>query len=373
MSTDPLRVLHVDDDPSQLQMLKLVFEHLDPMVEVKSCNSPQEAIKLVSKDGLDCVVSDYIMPGLNGIDLAEKILAIKNIPFILYTGQGSEEVAQRAFQTGIHDYIRKEIEPTHYDVLMHSIKQAVHKHRAEQIYKVVFDSNPDAIFVVYDDKISYANKSAVDLFGVRDVCDLLGTSFIDYVVDGDPDELTWISLQRIISENSVIPFEFNIRGQDDKIRRVMGNLQNMLFMGNPSQIYFLKDVTSVRRIESSLLHVNHRFDKLFELSPIGLAFVTLSGKLVKSNNIIRTILGLHPDCEEFRLFQEPEFYRRIASRVMDNDSVTFDFDLSPESLSANGYLETSLESDVSIHVIISPVLDEQYTDLFLLQIQSNTD
>jgi len=45
----------------------------------------------------DCIISDYAMPHLNGINLTEKIRERSDIPVILDTVQGSEEVAESAF------------------------------------------------------------------------------------------------------------------------------------------------------------------------------------------------------------------------------------------------------------------------------------
>ncbi len=369
MSTELLRVLHVDDDPSQLQMMKLVFDHMAKSVDVVSCGSPFEAVKLVAEDGFDCVVSDYVMPGLNGIDLAEKIMLIKNIPFILYTGQGSEEVAQRAFKMGIHDYIRKEIEPSHYQVLLNSIRQSVKKHRAEQIYRVVFESNPDPILVVHENKIKYSNRASAALFGVQDEACLHGKNFMDYLLDSNHDELAWVSLQRIVSENSVIPFEFDIKGEDGFVRRVMGGLQNMVFLGTPSQVYFLRDVTSVRRIESSLLHATHRFNKLFELSPIGLALSTIDGKVSRCNRSFKEILGLDEDCTGFNLLSEQQLYKKIRGKLFLSDSICHEAEYSFTDLRNAGLVDSNKDGFIKLKLIVSPVLQDDSDPIYLLQIQ----
>lgn len=369
MSTEILKILHVDDDPSQLQMLKLVFDHIDKSVHVVSCDSPYDAVKLVAEDGFDCIVSDYVMPGMNGIDFAEKVMPLKNIPFILYTGQGSEEVAQRAFQLGIHDYIRKEIEPTHYEVLLNSIRQSVKKNRAEQIYRVVFESNPEAIIVVHDNQIIYSNNAATQLFGAHAEGCLIGKNFMNYIEACDPDELTWMSLQRIISENSVIPFEFDIKGDDNTVRRVMGSLQNMIFMGTPSQVYFLRDVTSIRRIESSLLHTTHRFDKLFDLSPLGLAFSTIDGDISRCNTNFKSILGLDEKCSGFNLLSEPEVYKKIRGNLFVSDSISHEAEYNFTELQDAGLLESNNEGTIKLKMIISPVLQEGSEPIYLIQIQ----
>lgn len=370
MSIDILKILHVDDDPTQLQMMKLVFEQLDHSVHIESCKSPFDAVKLVAEVGFDCVVSDYVMPGMNGIQLAEKIFGIKDIPFILYTGQGSEEVAQRAFQTGVHDYIRKEIETSHYDVLLNSIRQSVIKHRAEQIYRVVFESNPDPIIVVYDNKIKYSNSAANRLFGGLERGCLYDKNFREYIVDGDLDELTWLSLQSVVSEKSVVPFEFDIKGEDDVIRRVTGNFRNMLFMGNPSQVYFLRDVTLARRLELSLLHTTHRFDKLFDLSPLGIALSTIDGRVSRCNKKFREILGLDESCSGFNLLSEPELYKKIRGNIFLSDSIAHEAEYSLNELKKAGLLETSKSGAIKLKMIISPVLQEESDSIYLVQIQS---
>jgi PAS domain S-box-containing protein len=310
------------------------------------------------------------MPGLNGIDLAEKLMAIKNIPIILYTGQGSEEVAQRAFHIGVHDYIRKEIEPTHYEVLLNSIKQSVKKHRAEQIYRVVFESNPDSIIVVHDNIIKYSNKSASQLLEVSSESCLNGRNFLEHIQNVDQDELTWMSLQRVISENSVIPFEFDVRADNGAVKRVMGSLQNMLFMGTPSQVYFLRDVSSIRRVESALLHASHRFDKLFELSSLGLAFSTIDGKVTKHNRAFTDILGLDDDCSGFNLLSDPELYIKIRSNMFQNDSINHELECEFSELRDGGLLNSTKNGLLNVNMVISPVLQEDSEPLYLVQIQS---
>lgn len=365
---DSLRVLHIDDDQTQLQLLSIIFGHLDPSVMVESCESPHDAIKKIAENGFDCIVSDYIMPGMTGIELAEKTLSMKNIPFILYTGQGSEEVAQKAFSVGVNMYIRKEIEPSHYEVLLNSIKQAVTKHRAEQIYEALLESNPEPILVVQDNVIQLVNSAALSLFNEQNEDSLIGKRFIDYIDGVDQDELTWMSLKRIVSENKVIPFEYTINVKNEK-KRVVGNLRNILYMGDASQIFFLKDVTSIRQIESSHLVLTHSFEKLFELSPSGVALLTLSGEIVKSNQSFNQLMGTNGKEGPVKLLHEPEFYQRILGRAMESNSINFDYTFDFTSLTNNGYLVSSRNDHLSARVIISPITGVN-SNLFLIQIST---
>ena len=57
---------------------------------------------------IDCIVSDYEMPGMDGLVFFDAVRAEHpNLPFILFTGQGSEELASTAISAGITDYMRE--------------------------------------------------------------------------------------------------------------------------------------------------------------------------------------------------------------------------------------------------------------------------
>ena len=130
-SLNKIRVLHVDDEQDFLLIAAIMMNSVDPDLQIDSVSSPREALEKIKSNEYDCIVSDYCMPEMDGIQLAERIRKESSIPFILYTGRGSEEVAKRAFVVGIDDYVRKELEPTHYQVLVRRIRAAFEGYRAE--------------------------------------------------------------------------------------------------------------------------------------------------------------------------------------------------------------------------------------------------
>jgi signal transduction histidine kinase len=127
-SAESQQILHVDDDPDHLEILRLSLETIAPRIEVISTDSSIEAIKMIEEQEFQCIVSDYMMPELDGIDLCRKVKKTSNIPIIIYTGQGSEEVASAAFEAGADDYIRKEKGQGHFKVLAKRIETAIQKH-----------------------------------------------------------------------------------------------------------------------------------------------------------------------------------------------------------------------------------------------------
>ena len=126
------RVLHVDDDPEQSRFLKIFLETSDPSLHVESTISPHESLELINSKKFDCIISDYQMPLMDGIQLSLALREKIDTPIIIYTGHGSEEIAEAAFSAGVDDYVRKEINPSHYQVLANRVKQSVEKYRAEK-------------------------------------------------------------------------------------------------------------------------------------------------------------------------------------------------------------------------------------------------
>lgn len=93
--------------------MKLFIEQLDDCMQVKTEHSAIRALGEIDHGRSDCIVLDFVMPEMNGLELAKRIRAKHDVPVILYTGQGSEEVAEEAFAIGVDDYIRKELSPSH--------------------------------------------------------------------------------------------------------------------------------------------------------------------------------------------------------------------------------------------------------------------
>jgi len=167
-----IRVLHVDDEESQREFAKMFLEE-DGVIQVTSAASGKEALQLLEKESYDCVISDYQMNGMTGIQLAEKIKSHISIPFILYTGRGSEEVAEAAFKVGIDDYIRKEVEPAHYKVLANNIQQVVERARgvkslkaSEEKFRRFFMSQPVLCCILSKEgNIVDVNNTVLDTLG----------------------------------------------------------------------------------------------------------------------------------------------------------------------------------------------------------------
>lgn len=123
---DLISVLHVDDDPEFVELAAEFLEREDDRLAVETVTDPREALDRITADDYDCLVVDYDMPRMNGIDVLEQVREeYPDLPLILYTGKGSEELASEAISAGVTDYLQKGSGTSQYAVLANRIENAV--------------------------------------------------------------------------------------------------------------------------------------------------------------------------------------------------------------------------------------------------------
>ena len=75
MVSDTVRVLHVDDETDFADLTKTFLEREDGRISVETAHSPDEGLCCLDGSDFDCVVSDYDMPGRNGIEFLREVRA----------------------------------------------------------------------------------------------------------------------------------------------------------------------------------------------------------------------------------------------------------------------------------------------------------
>ena len=128
-----MKLLYVDDEPSLLELLKEFLE-LEPDVQVTTQIDPIEALAMLKDKHFDIIVSDYMMPEMNGLEFLKR-LRIEGFttPFILFTGKGREEVVIDAMRHGVDFYIKKGGDArSQFAELMNAIRQCTARKEAEE-------------------------------------------------------------------------------------------------------------------------------------------------------------------------------------------------------------------------------------------------
>ncbi|WP_277540690.1 response regulator [Haloarcula laminariae] len=128
---DDIRVLHVDDEPDFAEVTAQFLER-DGRFTVETAPGGADGLEQLTS-AVDCVVSDYDMPGMNGLEFLEAVReSYPDLPFILFTGKGSEAVASEALTLGATDYLQKASGTDQYELLANRVSRAVGQFRAER-------------------------------------------------------------------------------------------------------------------------------------------------------------------------------------------------------------------------------------------------
>lgn len=127
MSVEPL-ILVVDDEEHSREGLRDYLEGSG--YDILTAASGSEALTIIKKDHPDIVLSDLRMPGMDGLELLEKISGMTPKPIvILLTAYGTVETAVRAMRAGAFHYLMK---PVNFDELELAIKKALNQQKLEQ-------------------------------------------------------------------------------------------------------------------------------------------------------------------------------------------------------------------------------------------------
>ena len=145
VAQEPARILAVDDDPQTLRHVRDTLSRAGYVPVVTG--DPKEALSLLQVEKPHLVLLDLALPGIDGIELMNDIVAISDVPVIFLSAYGREENVTQALDMGASDYIVKPFSPME---LAARIRAALRKREAPE---------PPARFILGDLSIHYADRN----------------------------------------------------------------------------------------------------------------------------------------------------------------------------------------------------------------------
>jgi len=307
-----IRVLHVDDDPSILEVSKDIMLHMNSNLEFGSACSVADAFKKLATGNYDIVVSDYEMPQKNGLDFLKELKQQKNeIPFILFTGKGREEVAIKALNLGADGYFNKQgSTETVYGELSHAIFSLVEKKKTKEAltqselrWTTTLTSIGDAVIATdTSGKVTFMNTEAEKLTGwnsrqalqkpVKKVYNIINEQ-----TRLDVDDLVELVLKkrviiRLISRTLLVRKDRSEVAIDDSaapIRDKEGNITGVVLI--------FRDITQNRKAEDELFRSEEKYRGLFDSNQDGIIVSDAKGIVVSVNQAAASMLGYKNEME----------------------------------------------------------------------------
>lgn len=102
------RVLVVDDDKSVLRMIEYGLQRLGPEYEIFLAKDMEAAMRFIEQEQFDLIITDYMMPGLTGVDLARVVHRLSpSTQIVLMTAYGTEKLRYTSTHVGVDGYLDK--------------------------------------------------------------------------------------------------------------------------------------------------------------------------------------------------------------------------------------------------------------------------
>ncbi|MBD3190364.1 MAG: response regulator, partial [Candidatus Heimdallarchaeota archaeon] len=296
-----IKILLVDDELPFLQASKLYLQKMEKGFQVKTASSGLEALNLITKEPFDVIVADYQMPNMTGLELLRRIKQ-KDLPFIIFTGKGREEIVIQALNLGADFYLQKGGEPkSQFTELINLIKKAVAEQqtdkslrKSEREKSVILEALTDHViyYEAPDMQIIWGNKAAIDSSGRSR----------EEVIGGFCYEI-WQQRTEPCVECPVIKAFKTGRSHEKELSSPDGRVWNV--KGNPVKnvggemigcIEITREITEQKKMENKLKEEAKFFLDLFKKGD-NLMFITslsengLPGKFLITNDMTHTTFG----------------------------------------------------------------------------------
>jgi DNA-binding NtrC family response regulator len=121
----PFTILVVEADPSDAELMLNAIEQADLRtlggeIDIQVRSTAEGAIRLLGERPIDLVLTDFVLPGMDGLDLVNHIQKLdSNLPIIVVTRMSSVQSVVDAMRRGAYDYILKPVNPTDLGMRLH--------------------------------------------------------------------------------------------------------------------------------------------------------------------------------------------------------------------------------------------------------------
>lgn len=287
MQATPTRVLLVDDDQGDFEMIRVMLSQAEHgRFSVDWVATYEEALDAFEKEEHDVYFVDYYLEDRTGLDLlTEAQRRGVSAPLIMLTGRGSRDVDMKALEAGAADYLVKGlIDPA---ALERSIRHAMERTRSaqalresEERHRSMFEHLPVGLYrSAPDGTFIDANPALIRILGYPDRESLERTYSTELYVHPDDRERFWSLLDRY---GVVVGFESLLERPDGASIRVRNTAR--LHRNDKGEVLYLEGaLEDVTEEVAARNDADHALRATVEASRSGVALLDLDGLILEAN------------------------------------------------------------------------------------------
>jgi len=278
---DPIRVLHVDDEPEFTELVSTFLEREHDRIEVCGVTDAEAGLDVLADGDVDCVVSDHDMPGRDGIEFLRAVREDHpDLPFLLFTGKGSEEIASEAISAGVTDYLQKESGSDQYALLANRIVNAVEATQSRRMLtertrrlETLIGNLPGIVYRCRNEPTwpMEAVDGEVEALTGYTAAELESDD-VEWgadIIHPDDRETMWETVQEELEADGAFEVTYRIRTRDGDTRWMWERGRGVYADDGSVEALegFITDVTERKEREDRLTRTTARLEALFEESP----------------------------------------------------------------------------------------------------------
>lgn len=300
---DCLHILLVDDDLCILEVSKKILA-MENNFEIDVATSVDEAFKKMEKQTYAAIVSDYEMPIKNGLDFLKELRDQQcDIPFILFTGKGREEVVVKGLNFGADSYINKNGSPeTVYCELSDAINKTVERKKSRQLlvaselkYRTLVENSLQGILVAQLTplRLVFANEAVGKLldYSPQELMSLSPEEIMDLVFHKDRSVFFKRMENRFQGELAKSCFEFRAVRKDGSIIWLSALSNRVEYDGQSAVQGMFLDITESKKTGEILRESEERYRELANCLQEIVFETDMNGQLVFANERAAEISG----------------------------------------------------------------------------------
>ncbi len=328
---DPIRVLHVDDEPDFAEMAATFLERADDRLTVEAASSGREGLRRLDEETIHCVVSDYDMPDMNGVAFLECVREqYGDLPFVLFTGKGSEEVASEAISAGVTEYLQKESGTDQYTVLANRIVNTVDGERATRQLDVLVDNLPGIVYQHRDEPewpLTLIRGNCEELMGYSETELQSDVHLAEQAIHPDDREYHNSTLRDELAATGSYELTYRVLHKNGDVRWVFDSGQKHESPVHDGEVFsgILIDISEMKRYEQELEATRQRLEAILENTTTPMFMKDADGEYLLVNSAYRELFDLEDETVVGRTDEELH-PTEMATEVRRNDRAVIERD-----------------------------------------------